>query len=234
MSGLKSLVNKGFDRQVWENGTNETARCLRTERPLTHLIDRSDRQDEMNATTDAAVHERDLRIWRHLQNPSVVARFQRKVPPPTADGCQLWQGSLLSYSGYGRFHLSTGRRATESVIAHRVSLILARGLPPADALVAAHACRNRHCVAPAHLRWATTAENAADRRRDGTVIYTRGEAHALHVLTEDQVIEIRTLYAAGGVTQRELASRFGVVQSAISNIIQLRRWQHTRDLEDAK
>jgi DNA-binding XRE family transcriptional regulator len=43
-------------------------------------------------------------------------------------------------------------------------------------------------------------------------------------LTEAQVAEVRTLYAAGGVKQAELAARFGVSGKSISAIITGRTW----------
>ena len=74
-----------------------------------------------------------------------------------------------------------------------------------------------------HLIWAhlgdTDDEAAADKR-------ARGEAHYASRLTELQVGEIRRRYAAGGITQRELAAEYGVSIQAIGHIIKHLTWAH--------
>jgi IS30 family transposase len=43
-------------------------------------------------------------------------------------------------------------------------------------------------------------------------------------LTEDDVIEIRRLYAAGECTQCELAERFDVAHTSIHRVVRRRTW----------
>jgi hypothetical protein len=73
-----------------------------------------------------------------------------------------------------------------------------------------------------NLRWATKKENQADRLAHGTAI--RGEIAYNHKLTEGAVREIRRLWAAGGVTRRELAEHFRVSESAIQQIYMGKNW----------
>jgi len=54
----------------------------------------------------------------------------------------------------------------------------------------------------------------------------RGESHSNAKLTASQVIEIRTLYAAGLTTQIKLAAKFSVSQDLISLIINRKAWKH--------
>lgn len=68
-----------------------------------------------------------------------------------------------------------------------------------------------------NLAWGTPAENAADKRRHGTVYY--GDDHHSVRLPDRSVAEIRRIYAQGGVTQVELAERFGTSQPRVSNIV---------------
>ncbi|HET6917248.1 MAG TPA: hypothetical protein VFH56_14235 [Acidimicrobiales bacterium] len=42
-------------------------------------------------------------------------------------------------------------------------------------------------------------------------------------LTDDQVFEIRERYAAGGITQRELAIEYGVTRPHVGNLIHGRK-----------
>lgn len=54
----------------------------------------------------------------------------------------------------------------------------------------------------------------------------RGEAHGMSKLTATKVIEIRALYAAGGITKTDIAARFGVHRSLIYLIIIRKKWKH--------
>ena len=77
----------------------------------------------------------------------------------------------------------------------------------------------------ANLCWGTKKENAADKIRDGHPNGPRGEQCAKK-LTEAAVTEIRRLYATGDWQQKDLAARFGVGQSMISQIVTGRTWSH--------
>lgn len=145
-----------------------------------------------------------------------IRRFWAKVALPNEDGCMLWTGCRGAY-GYGRVVLRDTRHG-----AQRVSLALSVGQPPTPAHEAAHSCRNRHCVAPGHLRWTDRKGQALDKERDGTAC--RGENHGQATLTAQQVEEIRALYSAGGTTQQQLGLRYGVQQAAISKIVLGQRW----------
>lgn len=138
-------------------------------------------------------------------------RFWSRVTLPDENGCMLWTGAINSCRyGHGKF---AGAYST----AHRVSLRLADGAPASDGLQAAHACRNRHCVAPNHLRWVTQSENEADKRWHGVAAAGERQAHAL--LTDAQASEIRALFAQGGVTRTELGQRYGVSRKVITKLI---------------
>lgn len=75
-----------------------------------------------------------------------------------------------------------------------------------------------------NLRYDTQLGNMADCVTHGTRL--RGETVWIHKLTDDEVTEIREIYFAGGVSQRELAARYGVVQQTISKTIRGEFWAH--------
>jgi hypothetical protein len=60
----------------------------------------------------------------------------------------------------------------------------------------------------------------------GRIPIRRGVQHHAAKLSEDQVREIRALYAAGGITQTALGKRFGVRQNLVFLIVHLRIWTH--------
>jgi len=89
---------------------------------------------------------------------SLVDRFLAKVGEPDERGCWPWLGAM-SPSGYGVMGL--GGRALGTVSAHRASWILHHGDSPECDLD--HACGNRGCVNPGHLRPASRVENSQHR-----------------------------------------------------------------------
>lgn len=151
-----------------------------------------------------------------------LARFWAKVALPDENGCMLWTAGGTQ-EGYGTFRVGNTRVGRRKEMVHRIACYLSHGAPPSKTHYAAHSCRNRRCVAPSHLRWATPAENAADKVRDDTD--PRGGRHGGAKLTEEQVLEIlkRT------ELQRELAREYGVSRAAIGAIRQRRRWTYLDD-----
>lgn len=83
-----------------------------------------------------------------------------------------------------------------------------------------HSCDNPRCVNPAHLRLGTHQDNMDDKRirqRAG-----RGTAKIDFATAE----LIRAEYAAGGYTQRELATRHGIGQYVISRVVNNKMWTY--------
>lgn len=101
------------------------------------------------------------------------------------------------------------------------------GPPPSPEYHAAHSCGKGHigCVAKSHLRWATPAENQADRILHDT--HMRGERSHFAKLTEDQVKEIRSL--RGKETQEAIAKRFGIAFQHVSKIHRGETWSWLED-----
>lgn len=105
---------------------------------------------------------------------------------------------------------------------HRYMCLMVHGEPPSDEHEVAHSCGNKNCVNPKHLRWATKAENAADRLLHGT--HGRGEKNGMAKLSAEDVKEI--IAKRGVETGRSLAKRFGVSAAQISNIQLGRQWSY--------
>lgn len=131
------------------------------------------------------------------------------------DECILWPYSQNG-DGYGQVRAIGRKRHT-----HRLSCETAHGPALFTGAQAAHSCRNRHCFNPRHLRWATPAENEADKIADGTD--NRGWGTPGAKLTEFDVRAIRH-YVKCGTKQSVLASHYGVRHQTIYNVVTGRCW----------
>jgi hypothetical protein len=109
-----------------------------------------------------------------------------------------------------------------SLRAHRVAYELFVGRLDEDMSVC-HTCDNPICVRPDHLFLGTTADNLHNRDSKGRGF--DGERNPRAKLTTEDVLELRRLYRLGGITQQELADRFGVKQITVSNIVLRRTWK---------
>jgi len=55
---------------------------------------------------------------------------------------------------------------------------------------------------------------------------SRGSNNKISKLTEDDVLEIRSLYSKGGESHRSLARKYGVVKGNITSILNRKTWNH--------
>jgi hypothetical protein len=176
-----------------------------------------------------------------------IARFWSKVDkngptmPHMDSACWVWMAGRDT-GGYG--HLKSNARM---IRAHRAAWVLANGQIPHDeshhGICVCHRCDKRACVNPSHLFLGSNTDNARDKVAKGRcnspkgdangarlhpekLVRHYGEANGIAKLTAAQVIEIRALYAAGGIGQYQLAERFGVNQAIISRIIHRQIWKH--------
>jgi hypothetical protein len=147
--------------------------------------------------------------------------------------CIEWQGHKTP-GGYGLVRFR-GRNTT----AHRRILIQTYGEIPTGLLVLHH-CDNPPCIEPTHLFLGTPRDNMLDMIRKGRddlkhphpkernpgVLNPRiGVLNGRSRLTETEVREIRTL-ATNGASYPTLAANYGMSHSAISDIVNRKRWRH--------
>ena len=133
------------------------------------------------------------------------------------DECYEWPYKLKG-NGYGSVSVD-GKLWP----AHRYALTLYAGPAPAEGLHAAHSCNNPPCINPNHLRWATVAENMADRIVNNTNV--PGVKNGQAKLTEAEVIKIRHLLNKGE-SQLKVGKQFGISQSQIGRIHLRETWAH--------
>lgn len=130
--------------------------------------------------------------------------------------CWLWKGKPDIY-GYGRIQLMR-----KTFKAHRIAYELTYNPPPPE-LAVCHHCDVRNCVRPDHLFLGTTADNQKDMEQKGRSLF--GEKNGRAKVTQEQVEEIRRLYAQGGITQARIGYLFGITQNMVSKIILKQNWK---------
>jgi len=111
-----------------------------------------------------------------------------------------------------------GRKQTT----HRIAWQFAYGEIP-DGLFVLHKCDNKLCVNVSHLFLGTNEDNIHDmvkKRR-----HSHGEKHRFAKLSEREALEIKRM-VKGGTLQREAGKKYGILQPAVSRIVNGHNWGH--------
>jgi hypothetical protein len=106
---------------------------------------------------------------------------------------------------------------------HRIVYEHVYGPIPAGHYVC-HRCDNPPCVNPAHLFSGTVQDNTADAVAKGRMHL--GERDGSAKLTDVAVIAMREKYAAGGITQTQIAVDFGVSIGNVNRVLRGLLWPH--------
>lgn len=151
--------------------------------------------------------------------------IEQRSMPVTESGCWFWLASKTK-QGYGDFRIGG-----KHMLAHRASYEAFNG-PIPDSLHVLHRCDVRCCVNPAHLFVGTNNDNINDsmikNRRKGVTrnrpiglkykpmsIIGRENHRKLKSKDFSYVVAMRE----SGLSQREIAKRFGVSQATISKAL---------------
>lgn len=150
-------------------------------------------------------------------------RYWDKVEVKGPEECWLWTGSIVR-GGYGSIWWHGQSRGS----ACRVGWELLYG-PIPDGLCVCHHYDNPACHNPAHWFLGTLQDNNRDRLDKGRYRKSHHDTPN-QKLDWEKVRAIRASYSAGGVTQKQLAERYGVSAGKIWHVIHHRSWREPESL----
>jgi len=123
--------------------------------------------------------------------------------------------------GYG---LTNCPKFKKMVTTHRMAYELEFGEIP-DEMHVLHKCDNPPCCNPDHLFLGTHQDNMLDMKEKGRRIAAIRTSKKTQ-LTEEQVLEMRRLYATGNYKMKQLAVVYKTSLANIGHIIKRDRWKH--------
>lgn len=150
-----------------------------------------------------------------------IARFLQKVSKGHSKACWPWLAHRRE-DGYGWFNYGISKKFTRCWLANRMAFLIANS-SIVSGLHVLHTCDNPPCCNPAHLYQGTDADNRRDMIARGRALI--GSASPLAILTERDVLDIRSRWKPRLVSQMTLSKEYGVTRSAIQAIIERRNWK---------
>lgn len=143
------------------------------------------------------------------------------VPKARAERSTAGPGSYL------RVMFKDGERRRK-VNAHRIVWMVANRRPIPPGMEINHIDGVKRHNRPDNLELVTHQQNAqhshthlAPKKKD-----QRGEKNSSAAVTETQVLEIRSIWRASALSQREIAAKFNITQSTVSAIVLRKSWAH--------
>ena len=137
----------------------------------------------------------------------------------TRPGCWLCTSHALSSRGYPFYHYQGVQRQLSRVM---YVLHLHLSLEDIKGKVIRHTCDNKKCINPDHLLLGTQRDNMNDMLERGRS--NREERNGMSKLNKKAVREVKLLLSKG-VSQKEVAKRFNIDPSTVSNVNAGKTWR---------
>lgn len=135
---------------------------------------------------------------------------------PKLGKCWEWIGNRQNL-GYGIVSFE-GR----FMLVHR--LLYEFEVGPIEKVQILHKCDNPACCRPAHLFSGSASDNMHDMWNKNRHIRPIGRRNNHAILTEEQVLKIRSEYVPGKTRQVDLAKKYSVTQGNVSAILRRETW----------
>ena len=180
------------------------------------------------AGSEVSVKKRNVNVpchgWMNKDGSKRYTAAQRlwmRVDKRSPDECWSWIGSL-GVGGYG-YMLDDDGKGTRPC---RVAWSTIHGPIPSGMCVCHH-CDRPRCCNPSHLFIGTQNDNIQDMKLKGRARTRsrRGEESPTHKLTWAKVLKMRSMYATGDYTIRELGTHFGVHRATAREAIRFVTWR---------
>lgn len=146
-----------------------------------------------------------------MDEETVIRFFSKVYIPEDDDECWEWLAGNHK-DGYGQFFYNG-----KMFLAHRLSYEFFFGQIPEGLCVRHKKCDNPPCVNPRHLKLGDHQDNMTDRNRKGR------QANAM--VTESDIVEIRSIYERKELSQYEIAIRFGIGRTQVGRIVNRTHWK---------
>jgi len=149
------------------------------------------------------------RFWAKVNKDGPIPAHRPDLGP-----CWIW--TAASSGGKWKYGTIGVDGSERNEPAHRVSWRIHNG-PVPEGMKVLHRCDNPSCVRPDHLFLGTLKDNTQDM-----IAKERQSAK----LTKEQVLAMRSHYESGGITQKQLATEYGVSHQLVWLIMARRVWKH--------
>jgi hypothetical protein len=142
--------------------------------------------------------------------------FYKNIKVNNKTGCWLWLHN--EHSIYGQISISG-----INVPVHRFSYEIHKG-PIPNNLFICHQCDTPKCVNPYHLKTGTQQDNINNAIKRGRNV--KGQKVGTSILTDKQVIEIKSILKNKTSTHEQIAIKFKTSRTAITAISTGQNWSH--------
>lgn len=169
--------------------------------------------------------------YYQVSNYGNVRSLDRVIKEKTGK-TQTLKGRILKQriNPGGYHYIELGKNGTKATFAVHQLVAQAFLSNPNKKPIVNHIDGNRLNNSLSNLEWATYSENLEHAYKAGlrraVSIEAVGNKNYKRKLKPEQVVEIRRLLAAGSLTHKEIATKFSVARSTVTEIKSGRRWKH--------
>lgn len=132
---------------------------------------------------------------------------------------KIMKQTLNKGTGYFGFCINIGNRKNKKYIKTHIAVAFNFVDGYREGLVVNHKDGNKQNNNSENLEWITNAENIQHAAKNGLLKPSNCENHYHSKFSNEKVNEIRKIYKSGTVMIKELAEKYGVAQSTMSDLV---------------